>query len=172
MKTTPEDLEIITEYKQAKSNFNDSVKELNVREIFSSQSRLQRYLDVEAALAITQAKLGLIPQSAGEKIAMKSKIELIDEKRLEAEQAITGHFMMPLVSELSRLVGQPEGGYVHWGATTQNIEQTGDILGIRSATDILTKQICDVLEALAKKCRHFNGRAYSLAASCTYHFWL
>ncbi|HTG69516.1 MAG TPA: adenylosuccinate lyase family protein [Candidatus Udaeobacter sp.] len=122
---------------------------MSLQEIFSLRSRLQRYLDVEAALALTQADLGIIPQSAADKIAMSSKLALIDEKRLEAEQAITGHFMMPLVSELSRVVGEPEGGYVHWGATTQNIQQTGDVLGIRSAVRILTNQLCDAVEALA-----------------------
>jgi hypothetical protein len=60
---------------------------------------------MEAALALTQVDLGIISQLAGDKIAMESKIELIDEKRLESEQTITGHYIMPLVSELSRVVG-------------------------------------------------------------------
>ncbi|NRF93804.1 adenylosuccinate lyase family protein [Paenibacillus frigoriresistens] len=117
--------------------------------IFSHRSRLQRYLDVEAALAMAQAELAIIPQSAADKIAKSAKVELMDIERLEADQAKTGHFMMPLVSELSRVVGEPEGGYVHWGATSQNIEQTGDVLGYRSAVAILANQMCDVIEALA-----------------------
>ncbi|WP_052737696.1 lyase family protein [Bacillus sp. SA1-12] len=148
-------LEITTEYKQVQPRFKDLKRELSLREIFSPHSRLQRYLDVEAALALTQAELGLIPKAAGDKIAMAAKIELIDEKRLDSEQSITGHFLMTLVSELSRVVGEPEGGYVHWGATTQNIEQTGDVLGIRSATRILSNQLCDVIEALAVLCEKY-----------------
>ncbi len=47
------------------------------------------------------------------------------------------------------LVGSPEGGWVHWGATTQNIAQTGDVLGLRMAHRMLTDLVCDVLIALA-----------------------
>ncbi|WP_201318002.1 lyase family protein [Paenibacillus sp. EPM92] len=120
-----------------------------MQNIFSLRSRLQRYLDVEAALALAQAELGIIPQSAADKIAEAAKVELMDIERLEADQAKTGHFMMPIVSELSRVVGEPEGGFVHWGATSQNIEQTGDVLGYRSAVAVLKNQMCDVIEALA-----------------------
>ncbi|UQZ82445.1 3-carboxy-cis,cis-muconate cycloisomerase [Paenibacillus konkukensis] len=123
--------------------------ELDMHELFSLRSRLQRYLDVEAALALTQAELGIIPPAAGDKIAEAAKVELIDLQRLEAGQAVTGHFMMPLVTELSRAVGEPEGEYVHWGATTQNIEQTGDVLGIRDAVRLLTEELRGVIEALA-----------------------
>ncbi|TVY01048.1 class-II fumarase/aspartase family protein [Paenibacillus cremeus] len=125
-------------------------QENRLQQIFSMRSRLQRYLEVEAALALAQAELDLIPQEAANKIAEAAKVELMDIERLEADQARTGHFMMPIVSELSRVVGEPEGGFVHWGATSQNIEQNGDVLGYRAAVDILKEQMCDVLEALAQ----------------------
>jgi len=120
-----------------------------LREIFSVRARRQRYLDVEAALALAQADLGVIPREAGDKIAAAARLELLDADRMAAEQATTGHAMVPLISELARVVGEPEGGWVHWGATTQNIQQTGDVLGIRSAVHLLTHQLCGVLDALA-----------------------
>lgn len=121
----------------------------NVKEIFSFTARLQRYLDVEAALALTQADLDIIPHSAAKDIMKAADIDLLDVNKIKKDQEITGHFMMPLVSELSRVVGKRGGGYVHWGATTQNIEQTGDVLGIHSAIKILSDQLCNVIEALA-----------------------
>jgi 3-carboxy-cis,cis-muconate cycloisomerase len=123
---------------------------MDLRPIFSPNSRMQRYLEVEAALALAEADLGVIPRVAGEKIASSAHIELLDAQRIAAGQATTGHLMVPLVAELARVVGEPEGGWVHWGATTQNIQQTGDVLGIRIALQVLTGQLCDVLEGLAE----------------------
>jgi 3-carboxy-cis,cis-muconate cycloisomerase len=57
--------------------------------------------------------------------------------------------MMPIISELSRVVGDEHGGWVHWGATTQNIQQTGDVLAIRAAHHIITDPVVDVLRHLA-----------------------
>jgi adenylosuccinate lyase len=57
--------------------------------------------------------------------------------------------MVPIVGELARKVGEPAGGWVHWGATTQNIEQTGDVVGLRDVLGIFEAQLCDLLEALA-----------------------
>jgi 3-carboxy-cis,cis-muconate cycloisomerase len=122
----------------------------DLRELFSTRARQQRYLDVEAALARAEAELGVIPPEAGEKIAAAARVELLDLERVAADEERTGHPMMPLVSELSRVVGPPEGGWVHWGATTQNIQQPGDVLGLRLAVDVLTHLLCDLLEHLAQ----------------------
>ena len=123
--------------------------ETSLRQIFSVRSRLQRFLDVEAALALAEAELGVIPEAAANKIAATARIELLDEDRIAEQQAVTGHLMVPLVRELAQAVGEPDGGWVHWGATTQNIQQTGDVLGIRLAVGVLTNELCDILVALA-----------------------
>ena len=59
--------------------------------------------------------------------------------------ARTGHTIVPLVWELSRVVGEPHGGWVHWGATTQNITQTGDLLVLRQAHGIFLRLIGEAL---------------------------
>lgn len=121
-----------------------------LREVFGPDARLQRYLDVEAALALAEEELGIIPAGVGSRIAEAARLELVDRNRIAADQAVTGHLMMPIVSELARVVGDPDGGWVHWGATTQNIQQTGDTLGIRDAHAVLTRQLCELLDALAR----------------------
>ena len=60
-------------------------------------------------------------------------LELLDRARIDEGFARTGHTIVPLVWELGRVVGEPHGGWVHWGATTQNITQTGDLLVLRQA---------------------------------------
>ena len=80
-----------------------------------------------------QAELGIIPRDAAEAIAGGARMELLDRARIDEGFARTGHTIVPLVWELSRVVGEPHGGWVHWGATTQNITQTGDLLVLRQA---------------------------------------
>ena len=121
-----------------------------LREVFGPAARLQRYLDVEAALALAEEELGIIPAGAGTRIAAAARLDRVDRDRIEADRAVTGHLMMPIVSELARVVGEPDGGWVHWGATTQNIQQTGDVLGIRDAHATLTRQLGGLLESLAR----------------------
>src|SRR5437764_182956 len=62
----------------------------------------------------------------------------------------TGQTLVPLVWELGRIVGEPHGGWVHWGATTQNITQTGDLLVLRQAHAIILRQLGEVLAAMAE----------------------
>ena len=97
------------------------LRDSGIRAVFTNRARQQRWLDVEAALALAQADCGLVPPVAAARIAASARIELIDADRLARGLAATGHVLMPLISELSRVVGPEHGGWVHWGATTQNI---------------------------------------------------
>ncbi|MBN9087054.1 MAG: adenylosuccinate lyase family protein [Reyranella sp.] len=125
------------------------VSDPGLRALYRQENRWQAWLDVEAALARAQAQLGIIPAEAAEAIAAKSKLELIDRARIDEGFARTGHTLVPLVWELSRVVGEPHGGWVHWGATTQNITQTGDLLVLRQAHAIFFRQLGEILSAMA-----------------------
>src|SRR5262245_6168387 len=120
-----------------------------IRALYKLENRWQAWLDVEVALARAQAELGIIPAEAVEPIARAARIDLMDRARIDAAFARTAHTIVPLVWELSRLVGEPHGGWVHWGATTQNITQTGDLLVLRQAHRIFLEQIHDILSAMA-----------------------
>jgi 3-carboxy-cis,cis-muconate cycloisomerase len=125
------------------------VSEPGIRALYRLENRWQAWLDVEAALARAQAELGIIPADAAEAIAAKARLELMDRVRIDEGFARTGHTIVPLVWELGRIVGEPYGGWVHWGATTQNITQTGDLLVLRQAHAIFLRQIGEVLSAMA-----------------------
>jgi 3-carboxy-cis,cis-muconate cycloisomerase len=125
------------------------VSDPGIRALYRLENRWQAWLDVEAALARAQAELGIIPADAAEAIAAKSRLELMDRARIDEGFARTGHTLVPLVWELGRIVGEPHGGWVHWGATTQNITQTGDLLVLRQAHAIILRQIGEVLAAMA-----------------------
>ena len=102
-----------------------------VAELFTEAATFQSYLEVESALARAQAVLGVIPQWAADTIATKARLELMDLKRVYEGLEKTGHPLVPLVWELDRICGPEAGGYIHWGATTQNITQTGKLLQVR-----------------------------------------
>ena len=120
-----------------------------IRALYRLENRWQAWLDVEAALARAQAELGIIPAEAAEAIGRAARLDLLDRARIDEGFARTGHTIVPLVWELSRVVGEPHGGWVHWGATTQNITQTGDLLVLRQAHRIFLKLISDALLAAA-----------------------
>jgi adenylosuccinate lyase len=125
------------------------VSDPGLRALYRLENRWQAWLDVEAALAKAQAELGIIPKEAAEAIVKAAHYDLLDRARLDEGFARTGHTIVPLVWELSRVTGEKHGGWVHWGATTQNITQTGDLLVLRQAHGIFLKQIADALDAAA-----------------------
>ena len=117
--------------------------------LFEQDARWQAWLDVEAALAKAEAELGMIPAEAADEIVRKCDLSLFDRERLIEGFTRTAHTLVPLVWELSRLCDGDAGNYVHWGATTQNITQTGDLLQLRKAHRIYLKQLGQILAALA-----------------------
>jgi adenylosuccinate lyase len=125
------------------------VPEPGIRALYRLENRWQAWLDVEAALARAQSELGIIPAAAAEAIARGARLEKMDRARIDEGLARTGHTIVPLVWELSRIVGDPHGGWVHWGATTQNITQTGDLLVLRQAHGVFLRQIGEILTAMA-----------------------
>ena len=125
------------------------VAEPGIRALFTREARWQAWLDVEAGLARAEAKLGMIPAEAAEEIERHCRLEQFDLQRVEDGLAVTGHPLVPLIWELDRLCESDAGGYAHWGATTQNITQTGDVLQLRRAHAVVLDLLGRVLTALA-----------------------
>jgi 3-carboxy-cis,cis-muconate cycloisomerase len=143
------------------------VSDPGIRALYRIENRWQAWLDVEAALAKAQAELGIIPKEAAEAIVRAAHYDLMDRARLDEGFARTGHTIVPLVWELSRVTGEPHGGWVHWGATTQNITQTGDLLVLRQAHGIILGLIADASTlrrrspSAAPRCRWRGARTVS-----------
>ncbi len=120
-----------------------------VRALFTEAARLQSWLDVEAALAEAQAELGIIPAAAAREIVRKARLEHLDLAAVRDGLARTGHQLVPLVWALDHACDGDAGGYVHWGATTQNVTQTGQLLQVRRAHEIFLGQLATILTTLA-----------------------
>ena len=127
-----------------------SDKTIDFDEIFEERSVFQSYLDVEVALAKAQAKIGVIPEWAADIITEKAQIENINMDAVHEGLLKTGHPLVPLIWELDRVCGEKAGGYIHWGATTQNITQTGKLLLVKQCHDFYIKQLKQLLLTLAE----------------------
>ena len=99
---------------------------------------------MEAALAVAEAEWGVIPAEAAQAITSAARLEGLDVARIERGIAETSHPLMALVAELAMAAGE-HGGWVHWGATTQNITQTGDVLVLREAHRVILRLLAGVL---------------------------
>ena len=94
------------------------------KRIWSDVATLQSWLNVEAALARAQAELGIIPADAATTIAEKADAALFDLPRLSIDIAFVQHPLVPVLHQFEALCGEPAAGFIHWGATTQNIFDT------------------------------------------------
>ena len=141
------------------------VQDPGIRELFSEESRFQAWLDVEGALALAQGALGVIPEAAAQEISRKAKLFNLDMDAIREGLARTGHGLVPLIWELDRVCDGDAGGYVHWGATTQNITQTGHLLLLKRVHRIILGQLAQTLRLFADlaeetKSDHLPGRTH------------
>jgi 3-carboxy-cis,cis-muconate cycloisomerase len=124
-----------------------------MRAVWSDENRTQKYLDIEAALARVQARLGLIPQEAADEIVKHCDVQQIDMAKLRAQTERIGYPVLGVVSQLNALCRDRLGEYCHWGATTQDITDTATVLQIREALDLVEADLAAISAALATLAR-------------------
>jgi adenylosuccinate lyase len=124
-----------------------------VAAIFTDERRVQRWLDVEAALAQAQAELGLIPAPAATEITRQARVERIDLRALGAGISQTGHSLVPALRALAAACEGTAGEYVHYGATTQDVIDTGMVLQAKEAWAVLLRDLRAIRAALAGHAR-------------------
>jgi 3-carboxy-cis,cis-muconate cycloisomerase len=110
----------------------------------SDTARLQAMLDVEAALADAQGQLGVVPRSCAGPIRNAARASLYDHDAIAEEAARAGNLAIPLVRHLTRHVAAaaPDAArYVHWGATSQDIIDTGFVLQLRAAVPPILRHV-------------------------------
>ncbi|MGZ3664078.1 MAG: 3-carboxy-cis,cis-muconate cycloisomerase [Ktedonobacterales bacterium] len=128
----------------------------NMRETFSDQSRLQGMLTFEAALARAEARLGIIPERAAEAIAQQCHAQAFDLDALASEAARAGNLAIPLVHALTEHVARNDveaSQFVHWGATSQDVLDTGLVLQMRDGLDLIEADLARLVEAFARLAR-------------------
>jgi 3-carboxy-cis,cis-muconate cycloisomerase len=118
-----------------------------MRAIFTDEALVQRYVEVEVALAQAQARTGVIPQAAASEIAAKAGTRAIDLGKLKTETDVVGYPIVGIVHQLAQQCGDA-GRYIHWGATTQDIMDTATVLQLRDAVQIVASELEAIETAL------------------------
>lgn len=119
-----------------------------MKRIFTDENQIRQWLKVEVALARAETKLGVIPVGVLDEIEKKAKVEHLDFSRLRDEIRVAGHPITPVIHAVRDLCDGDAGEYFHWGATTQDILDTGFILQIREALTIVFRDLRAVEEIL------------------------
>jgi len=124
-----------------------------MKRIWEEENKLQKLLDVEAALARAHAKVGNIPQESANVISEKANIKWVKVERVKEIEAEIHHDIMAVVKALSEVCGE-HGKYVHLGATSNDIIDTANALLIRESLEIVLKDLRElrsILKNLAKE---------------------
>ena len=121
------------------------------RLIFCDIRRLQRWLDVEVALATSQANLGIIPLSAAEELMQTARLDQFDLKQISKSIKSTGHSLMPLLAAWQKATSPESSTYLHYGATTQDIQDTAQSLEIKELLSIVERDLCLVVKELTRR---------------------
>jgi adenylosuccinate lyase len=120
-----------------------------MRAIWDDHATIQRWLDVEAALAAAEAELGIVPRAAARDISRHAKVERLDLAAMKRDFDRTWNPVMPLVDALRAVLPPRSARWVHWGATSKNIMDTGTALQIRDSYAVVLRGIDEVADALA-----------------------
>ena len=123
-----------------------------MREVFCDQGRVQAMLDFEAALARAEARVGVIPASAVASIENACRAELFDFAALGDAIATAGNSAIPLVKALGKRIAATDveaERYVHLGATSQDVMDSGLVLQLRQALVLIEDELAQLADALA-----------------------
>lgn len=128
-----------------------------MRAVMSETRFLQSMLDVEAALARAQARLGIVPAEAAAAITAAARAEGLDLPALAAATRNTGYPVVGLVKQLSALAGPEAGRWTHWGATTQDIMDSAVVLQLRDALALIRAELAATLQGFARMAQAHAG---------------
>jgi adenylosuccinate lyase len=118
--------------------------------IFDEETRMQKLLDVEAALALAHAEVGNIPLKDAQKIQQMASTKYVKVERVKAIEREIKHDIMSMVRALSEQCGE-SGAYVHYGVTSYDIVDTANALQLKDTIEVLEKRLTEFKIILQKQ---------------------
>ena len=128
---------------------------VEMRRIFDEENRLQRMLEVEAALAWAHGEVGEIPKRDAEKIVERASTKHVKLRRVKEIEREIKHDVMALVRALGEACG-PSGAYVHLGATSSDILDTATALQLKEAFNLIEKRLNDLERVLIRRAEQYK----------------
>jgi len=126
------------------------MNDYGIRSLLTENAKYQAWLDVEAALALAQGETGVIPDADAKLIAESCQLSNIDINKVKALQEEIGHGFVPFIKMLVKACPGESGKYVHFGVTTQNIQQSAQLVVVKKVHAKFKIVINDILRNLAK----------------------
>ncbi len=127
-----------------------------MRQVWSDENRTRKYLDIEAALARVQGRLGIIPEEAASEIESNCTLDKINLNKLREQTETIGYPVLGVVSQINALCRDKLGEYCHWGATTQDITDTATVMQIREALAIVDEDLAAISARLAQLAQRYR----------------
>ncbi|WP_114752685.1 class-II fumarase/aspartase family protein [Pleomorphovibrio marinus] len=158
------------------SYFQDMFSDSGMRLIFSDENRLQKWLNTEVALAEAQEEVGIIPKGIAQQIKEVARIENIDQSAMKAEFDRVGFPILPFVHQLTKSCDSETARWVHYGATTQDILDTGTVLQMREGLQWVEDELNSIIVAISIQVKTHRdtvmaGRTFQqLAAPITFGY--
>ena len=115
-----------------------------LRAIFDEEAVIQRWLDFEAALATAQGELGVIPKEAAKEIASKARLDALDPSLIKDGYRKSRNSLIPVIKALKSACKGDAGQFVHYGATTQDVIDTAQVIGLRKALSIIYRDLFSI----------------------------
>ena len=119
-----------------------------MRAVWDEGNVIQKWLDVEAALATAQAKIGVIPADAAAEIGRKARAELVDLDRVQAEIRRAGHLVVGILRAWAPALEGGADRWVHFGASSPDVLDTGFALLLKGAVEIIRRDLVAIEDRL------------------------
>jgi 3-carboxy-cis,cis-muconate cycloisomerase len=128
--------------------YKDMFGTARMRSIFSDEARLQAWIDTEIALAKAQEQLNIIPEGIAQLIAEKAQIKDLDLVEMKEMFDKVGFPILPFIKQVNKCCGSEAAKWIHYGATTQDILDTGMVLQMKKGLSYIEEQLEAITKAL------------------------
>ncbi len=122
-----------------------------MKNVWEEETKLQKMLEVEAAIAKAQGELGIIPKEAAEEINRKASTKYVKLERAKEIERETRHDIVAMVKAFAEVCEGNAGEYIHFGATSNDIVDTSQSLQFKDAIAILLDKLKTLRDELIKK---------------------
>lgn len=126
-----------------------SIDDRGIKTLLSEDTKLSTWMQVEAALALAQGEEGMIPMEAACDIVNHADIKYLDREEMARIKEKIGHGFVPFLKVYGKALSEEGSKYLHYGITTQNIQQTSQLYIIKQIHTIFMSFLADILDNLA-----------------------
>lgn len=109
-----------------------------IEAIFSDSGRFGRYLEIELLATEAHVSLGVVP--AADAATCRQRAPQTDEAfvaKVSERERITNHDVAAFVDVVQDAIGQPAGGWIHYGLTSSDVVDTAWCWMMRDAADLM-----------------------------------